>query len=623
LWLPLTRSRVRAHDLSPQKQGEANVAQPNCHPPHAALPRAPIRWSIAAFDAAIFYTGRNFMNREESIALYERAKAAEKKKKGDGAKVWNAWAEAMLAKRAELERSGEWDYSPNAQGAWREAATADFSNHIFQDAEFGGYIFPARVNLSEATTFGRGNFTSATFLGKAQFFNTAFLGEVSFDKATFAGSATFTGASFSDDAWFTGGTFSEVWFVGTAYSGDAEFHEVTFSQHACFNNATFAGDAAFNLATFADDAWFRGTAFSGDADYNETTFSRRALFRDATFSGAANFAGATFSGNAEFESVIFEGFTAFHDARFANQVVFAAITSKNSFSVSGTEFQEVPDFMQATFSEAPRFDNTRIRRALEEPQGFWGRMLVSFNPQFRHDPDDAARYRALKALAIRAHDHDSEISFFAGEIVCRRGVEDFAIPHPKDGKIWPGGARYWAGQLYETLSDFGRSLVRPLAWWFYVIILYAVAYLSQYFVAAKKIGAVASLAEAGGWAWTKALSCIPWMNLPEPSSLKCVGNNPIVAESGMQPWAAASYVSIRRAFILNTGDDNDKLAIAYACLYGDYSEAMKGGDPNKTIFRVIPHIPDAVSALAIMQSLLSAALIFLFLLAVRNHFRIK
>ncbi len=272
-------------------------------------------------------------------------------------------------------------------------------------------------------------------------------------------------------------------------------------------------------------------------------------------------------------------------------------------------------------------------------------MLARVKSRYKRDPDDAARYRALKGLALKGHDHDSELSFFAGEIMCRRGVHDFALPRPwrivcdwktdpekpcklvwrwkntefeKWPKIWPGGARFWAGLLYETFSDFGRSLVRPLLWWLYVIGLYAVAYLSQYFVAMTKGGAPASVVEALGWAATRVLSCLSFGALAAPAPLSCLsGTNPMVAASGIEPWTAAVYVSIRRAFILNTGDDNDKLSFAYACLYGEYS------DVTQSKFRVIPHIPDAVSALAITQSLLSAALIFLFLLAVRNQFRIK
>jgi hypothetical protein len=56
----------------------------------------------------------------------------------------------------------------------------------------------------------------------------------------------------------------------------------------------------------------------------------------------------------------------------------------------------------------------------------------------------------------------------------------------------------------------------------------------------------------------------------------------------------------------------DKLNQYYACLYGVVSERP-----------FIANIPDAVVIISMAQTAISAVLIFLFLLAVRNHFRIK
>jgi len=63
---------------------------------------------------------------------------------------------------------------------------------------------------------------------------------------------------------------------------------------------------------------------------------------------------------------------------------------------------------------------------------------------------------------------------------------------------------------------------------------------------------------------------------------------------------------------------DQKLDLAYACLYGTTSLNAAGAANGD-----IPIIPDSVAYLSIAQTLLSATLIFLFLLAVRNHFRIK
>ncbi|MEZ5852174.1 MAG: hypothetical protein R3D68_16180 [Hyphomicrobiaceae bacterium] len=68
-------------------------------------------------------------------------------------------------------------------------------------------------------------------------------------------------------------------------------------------------------------------------------------------------------------------------------------------------------------------------------------------------------------------------------------------------------------------------------------------------------------------------------------------------------------------------DSTDKLNQLYACLYGLFpAEKIKVGElPDQ----FTPVIPDAASLLGLAQLLFSAAMLFLFLLAIRNHFRIR
>ena len=63
--------------------------------------------------------------------------------------------------------------------------------------------------------------------------------------------------------------------------------------------------------------------------------------------------------------------------------------------------------------------------------------------------------------------------------------------------------------------------------------------------------------------------------------------------------------------------------IAYGCLYGIHTTANITVPPGQLPSSFFPVIPDGIAFLGLVQILFSAVLIFLFLLAVRNHFRIK
>ena len=149
------------------------------------------------------------MNKEESLALWRQGRDA-----------WNAWAKAMLNRRAEMERDGTWASHRNilgdepgneATGAWMKEAAADFQDHVFEEhADFSSFHFP-----------GFARFDKASFQKDAKFDSAAFCGVAWFARATFSGNAGFDSATFRD-AWFASVTFSgDAWFASVTFSGDA------------------------------------------------------------------------------------------------------------------------------------------------------------------------------------------------------------------------------------------------------------------------------------------------------------------------------------------------------------------------------------------------------------------
>lgn len=461
------------------------------------------------------------MNKDETLALFAQ-----------GREAWNAWANEMLARRAELEAKGQWaiqiKYSSErpeneATANWCLAATVDFSAHAFTKlSEFTEFIFPYDVN-----------FQNASFENLANFDDTTFNGTVQFDKATFSGVA---------------------WFSKTIFRRNASFSKTIFNEDAWFSHAEFSGDAQFSGATFKKDAWFLPT----------------------TFRECGWFSQARFRGSTQFILVYFE-----------RAVSFSAAYGESSFSLDRARFDEVPDFIQAHFSEAPRLDNVVI------PE-----LPFRWNPFVRSKSDEAngARYRALKRLAIQAHDHKLELDFFASEL-----------------KAYRGNVLAFFRFLYACFSNFGRSMLRPLLWLLVSGSAFAWAYLGEHFARAADTGRVYAVS-SGAWLCNNLTAPFAnvarWLGVdlpPASPSLSCL------AGQETDPLSAAIGLSIRKALPFAGVASAEKLNQIYACLYGTTSINS----------RTAPVIPDVVDYLGIAQLLLSLVLIFLFLLAVRNHFRIR
>ena len=479
------------------------------------------------------------MNKEESLALFRQGRAA-----------WNTWTEKRLAERRKLEEAGDWieDSNPDKQNdatrAWHETATADFSGHEFEGvAEFSGFVFPGLVLFREAA-----------FSGDAWFYKAAFLSNAQFREAAFSGNAWFHKAAFSSDA-----EFNKV-----AFKGDARFNEAAFSGNAGFGAAAFKGYAGFDAAAFKGYARFHEAAFKGYARFHEAAFKSDAWFHEAAFKSDADFREANFSKTASFVQTGFTRFTSFDHCRFEEYANYRAIQVSRSFSLTQTSFGQVPDFTQARFAESPELYAIHI-----EPQRGWPRSLADFKTLLKGNADLAARWRALKRLAVAAHDHDRELLFWKGEVLARRWSVD---------KPWH--ALFYFGLFYGGLSDFGRSVVRPLIGWALGLLVFAWHYLSQH-----------------------------------------LGNGFLCDVGPGNTLTAALGLSLRNALVLPGSGSATKLDQIYACLYGIYGGPAMTPAPLPARFQ--PVIPDAIAFASVAQNLWSAVMLFLLFLALRNHFRIK
>ena len=92
------------------------------------------------------------MNKEESLRLHKQGK-----------ENWNLWANRMLARREDSE-------------VWKDEADVDFTSHVFEEADFSGFIFPGNTRFNRATFEGAARFLKATFKDSAGFGEATFEG---------------------------------------------------------------------------------------------------------------------------------------------------------------------------------------------------------------------------------------------------------------------------------------------------------------------------------------------------------------------------------------------------------------------------------------------------------------
>ena len=463
------------------------------------------------------------MNREETFERYNRAQK-------EGIHIWNDWANEMLAEKKRLFETGEWSVDEKEEPkndqtrTWYDEAKADFSTlkqpHTFEDdINFSGLIFP----------------------GKTQFSGAKFKGIAFFNKTRFHGKTHFINANFS--------------------------HYVIFME-----------------AIFKEKTWFNGSVFLSISSFNYTVFIQ----------------------SVSFNTTVFKRFVSFQNAIFKDISNFRAIRAENAFSLKGVKFSnKVPDFHQANFAEAPHLEivnicpTPRITRAFRWERYFWSKnfsqYLVSTPDKLinsclkfpwsqftniHRDPEDEAKYRALKRLAIQAHDHENEQKFWAGEIRARRHIKDFINPFKKGPA---STVRYIGGMFYALLSDFGRSIWRPVFFWSVLVYAMTCVHLSAH----------------------KHLQ-----NPPTPQETTRV-KYPSDPKADCNPSWSALHVSLKTSS-LGLGFDRTKSEVYkdhYRCLYPTKNSSLK--------------IPDNILIYEFVQMLISAVLIFLLLLGIRNNFKLK
>jgi hypothetical protein len=458
------------------------------------------------------------VDREQSIELWLKGK-----------EEWNAWANKMLAQRAELENAGEEKRFKLQE--WREEACVDFSSRRFAppvDASltrFADFIFPWTVLFVDTQFQGEASFSGARFRGPAAFLGTQFHGETSFIGAQFHGPGGFLEAQFHSRVCFSDARFQK-WdqFLQT----QIKWQEYTKIRSVTFDGVAFQSAAYFNGVYFKETASFRGTKFLGLVEFHGAQFHGDAFFTNAKFEDVASFQHATFGAEKKRPDVDFSG-----------------IKASQSFNLLGVKFLvEVPAFNQADIKQPPDFS-----RDFPLPS-FWGGR-----------EDQISKYRHIRRLT-KDHDHETEQRAFHGELRSRRGNIDYRF-----------GLSFW----YDLVADCGRSIWTPFIVWLATLFAFAEVYLSN----------------AG-------IDIANWQ-------LMCWANESTVGLKALS-------LSIANAVPVIGSSRPEEIRSIYACLYG-FSGVPQGSQQ----FNIPPWSP----VIQVGQNVVSAILIFLFLLAIRNRFKIK
>ena len=562
-------------------------------------PKAPApTGAAAAFDAVTWHKQLLALNpwtRGLTIDEGDEAFAAAQQKAtldrhAEGKEAWNTWANGMLALKKTLQEAGRWATEAHREQnddtrLWIVLATSVFSRgrskHTFEgEAFFEEFVFP-----------GAARFDGATFAAAVWFNGASFAADAWFQTATFAGTAWFQRTTF-----FTAARFQRATFAGAArfrratFSATARFERVTFSAAALFPDASFTGDALFERTSFAAIAMFRRARFAADAFFQRARFDAAARFNRVSFNGDTELSEVRFAGNVDFPQAVFEGPVLFDRSFFREGANFEAITSEAAFSLADVAFRQAPNIIGAAFKGTLRLDNVTMPRY---------RLTLGWTP----DGNASAHFRELKRQAVEAHDRDRELEFFAQEI---RTARFHARRLPSwVPRFWSW--RFWFGLAYGAFSNFGRSVLRPLVFWLVLAAGFAVFYLGEHDIVRKSrsdlkpdgvrdtISAYAATAPA---AWADPPKCIPQND-------KLVANTNAVSE--------ALYLSASNALVVFNVSRGDVSRRTYGCLYG-----FEASGPQAP-----PVVPHQVAVASTIQTLLSAILIFLFLLAVRNLLRLK
>lgn len=203
----------------------------------------------------------------------------------------------------------------------------------------------------------------------------------------------------------------------------------------------------FSDTKFSEYMDFSGFIFPSDADFEDSLFESWVCFDGARFENWADFKNVKFEGGVEFTNVLIKEFANFNYSCFKDWVDFIGIQFQKEAFFDNTKFLDSTDFTNAVFLKAPQFHNAKLHQSTRF--SFGDGFFKQF-PDIKSERAEGA-YRTLKLAMSGFQAHREEAGFFKLEMMARAEKE------PK--------SRKWLYKVYENISDYGQSVVRPLRIW--------------------------------------------------------------------------------------------------------------------------------------------------------------
>jgi uncharacterized protein YjbI with pentapeptide repeats len=358
-----------------------------------------------------------------------------------------------------------------------------------------------------------------------------------------------------------------ILFLNALFHGKARFRKAHFSGEAWFNGTAFRDDATFENAVFRNNAWFEGAKFESTA-----------RFRESHFIGVARFEGATFGGTTK----KIEGIAFFCRARFESPALF-----------TGATFNYAAGFNEAIFQSDANFDGGSVKEKAD------------FSCEASPKEENADVFRSI---SFAGREFGGEVKFtnrrfldktdFKGTVFHKAPEFHNCVLHEdtdfSDPNFWDTKSKH-AARAYRTLK-LAMERVR------------ARQEEADFYALEQK-----SLREQEGtpwWSWAKVTSCFYEIF----SDFGRSASRPLWWLAGIQVPFFIAYCLIPPSIKGFPQDFLGVLRFTFAQVARPFMALSPGSSSGDKL-------PDLIALFAGLHSILSLALIALFLLALRWRFR--